>query len=446
VSLCVVELNDIDVCVSDGVALRLHSPGYALLGSDSLEIGEAARAKARLNPRQTNSHFWTRLGTDPLPNPAGHARHYADLAFAHLNHLHESANRPEEILFAVPGSFSREQLSILLGVAQRCPFRAVGLVDSAVAAATDVAFSARAIHVDLQLHQSVLTRLSRDAGTVAREAVEVLPGTGWVQLLERWARMLTEGFIRQSRFDPLHTAQSEQQLYDRMPGWLLALQQQSDVQAELVNAGVSHHAKLRANDFVRAAQPLYTQIVDAAHRFGEGAPLLLSHRLAALPRTGDLLTGCIPLREGAVVSGCLQHIDLIRSDEGALRFVTRLPAGASITQGVEPGGGEAAPAAPDPTHVLTAARALRLRAPRLYLRRSDHDGWRLSTDSTAPYSCSIFREGGNWWLLAASDARIELNGKDVETPAPVGTGDRFRIGKGGDAEFHLIAEVDDDGP
>lgn len=445
-SLCVVELNDIDVCVSDGVALRLQSPGYALLGPDSLEVGAAARAKARLNPRQTNSHFWTRLGTDPLPNPAGHARHYADLAFAHLNHLHESANRPEEVLFAVPGSFSREQLSILLGVAQRCPFQAVGLVDSAVAAAADAAFSSRAIHVDLQLHQSVLTRLDRTAGNVAREAVEVLPGTGWVQLLERWARMITDCFIRQSRFDPLHTAQSEQQLYDRMPGWLLALQQQTDVQAELVNAGVSHHAKLRKNDFIHAAQPLYAQIADAARRFGEGAPLLLSHRLAALPRAGDLLADCIPLRDGAVASACLQHIDLIRSAEGALRFVTRLPAGAAITTDERPVEAELRPAAAPPTHVLAEARALRLHATRLYLRRSNNGNWRLATESALPYSCSIFHEGGQWWLAPAGDIRIELNGKDVGTSAPLCTGDRFSIGSAGEVEFRLIAEVDDNGP
>jgi hypothetical protein len=45
------------------------------------------------------------------------------------------ARGPAAAVFAVPGSLSHEQLSLLLGIAQACRLKPLALVDSAVAAA-----------------------------------------------------------------------------------------------------------------------------------------------------------------------------------------------------------------------------------------------------------------------------------------------------------------------
>jgi hypothetical protein len=321
-ALAVLELNDIALLLGDGTGTPSRSPGFATLTRDAVVTGAAALAQARLNPRQTISQFWLRLGTEPLHNARSHARHHADLAWAQLQQLAAAAGSPEQVILAVPGSFTREQLAVLLGIAQRASFRAVGLVDSALAAASTAQVAHSALHLDLQLHQCVLTRLVRDGDMLVRERVHTVPGAGLLQLQERLAQLVTARFIQHSRFDPMHAAATEQQLYDRLPAWMAALEDGEDVHAELRNGTASYHAKLGIGEVLEAAQPVYAQIVDAVQRERQGAALLCSARLAPLPRLGRLLPETTRLPEDAAIRACLRHAALIRSEDAALRFVT----------------------------------------------------------------------------------------------------------------------------
>ena len=217
-SACIIELNDIAVTATAAGGTRVSSPGYALLQGKQVVVGETARAQSRLQPQFTNSRFWQALSMDPLRQQQGKARHHADLAYAHLLQLHELAGKPEEVIFSVSSHFSREQLSVLLGVAAQCPFEARGLLDSALAATSGAALSGDAIYIELQLHQSVITAIKQD-DDYARQSVEVLQGTGLLALYDRWAHIISEAFIAQCRFDPLHSAASEQYLYDNMPSF-----------------------------------------------------------------------------------------------------------------------------------------------------------------------------------------------------------------------------------
>jgi hypothetical protein len=118
VSLAVLELNDAALVLGDAGGVLARSPGFALLAADAPVMGEAARACARIEPRRTMSQFWQRLGTEPLHHAPAHTRHHADLGYRHLLHVHELGGKPAELLLAVPGSFSREQLALLLGIAE----------------------------------------------------------------------------------------------------------------------------------------------------------------------------------------------------------------------------------------------------------------------------------------------------------------------------------------
>jgi hypothetical protein len=120
VSLAVLELNDAALLLGDAGGVVVRSPGFALLTADAPVLGEAARAVARIDPRRTNNQFWQRLGTEPLHHAPTHTRHHADIGYRHLLHVHELGGKPAEVLLAVPGSFTREQLALLLGIAERC--------------------------------------------------------------------------------------------------------------------------------------------------------------------------------------------------------------------------------------------------------------------------------------------------------------------------------------
>ncbi|MBP8924844.1 MAG: hypothetical protein KBG75_03220 [Pseudomonadales bacterium] len=439
-SVCVLEFNDIALALGDEQGLRASSPGYANIGREPVLIGAPARAQARIDPRQTLNQFWMRLGTEPLHHARAQVRHHADLAYLQLLQLHEEAGKPDELIFAVPGSFSKEQLAILLGIAQRCPFRAVGLVDAALAAASTSPIADAALHLDLQLHQCVVTQLARDGDTLQRVGVRVLPGTGLLQMQERWARHAAAEFIQQTRFDPLHAATTEQQLYDQMPQWLDTLNEQSDVSAGLLNGGNSYHAKLRSADMLEAVRPLYLQLSEALA--GDFGALLLSPRIARLPRIGQFIGAASALAADAVARACLLHAPIIRCDDAALRFVTRLPASGSrasadanrpktLTSGVE---------VVTPSHLVLGARAWRLDPGKLYLYRDGHANWQLSRRAPDHATLVLSWEANAWWLSSVNGTTVQVDGVTLQRPLRVNAGTRINLPDHGDTGLRLIAE------
>ncbi len=450
-TLSVLELNDIALLLGNGTGTPTRSPGFATLTRDAVVTGAAALAQARLNPRQTVSQFWLRLGTEPLHNARSHARHHADLAWTQLQQLAAAAGSPAQLILAVPGSFTREQLAVLLGIAQRASFRAIGLVDSALAAASTAQVAHSALHLDLQLHQCVLTRLVRDGDMLVRERVHTVPGAGLLQLQERLAQLVTARFIQHSRFDPMHAAATEQQLYDRLPAWMAALEDGEDVHAELRNGTASYHAKLGIGEVLEAAQPVYAQIVDAVQRERQGAALLCSARLAPLPRLGRLLPEAIRLPEDAAIRACLRHAALIRSEDAALRFVTRLPAiaDAPATEPESPPapavGSGPAPAADTPSHLVAGARALRLAPGSLYLHEGAH-GWTLTRRLPPDLAGTLSWDGAQWWLMPAAGHALALDGEPVRSATLLRAGQRLAL-PARRAELWVVAEtpVPDDG-
>jgi hypothetical protein len=436
VSLAVLELNDAELVIGDAGGVLARSPGFAHLVPERIVVGEAARSRSRLDPRRTISQFWLRLGTEPLHQVTPHARHHADLAYHQLLHLHELAGKPAELLLAVPGSFGREQLAILLGIAERCPFRAAGLVDSALAAASTVALPGAALHLELQLHQSVLSRLVREDGMLVRGEVRTVPGTGLAQLQERWARRAAAAFIQQTRFDPLHAAATEQQLCDRLPAWLAALSAEDDVSAELQHGPNRYRATLRAAEMLDAVHPVYQQLLEALARDGGDGAMLLGPHAARLPRLAERIPGAIALDADAAIRGALQHAALIRGTERALRFITRLPARPAApaattalpTATASPVGAMQPPApAAVPTHLVAGTRALRLSPGTLYLQGDDETGWRLSRSASATSRCILDWDGLGWRAAAPPGVLLRIDGLPAPTRTPVRNGTRLGI-------------------
>ena len=195
---------------------HLSSPGYALLAGQDYRFGREARSSARLEPRNINTRYWWQLSTEPLQPALGPARHTGDLVHAHLKQLHDEAGKPAELLLAAPGSMQRDQLSLLLGIVQQCPFDIVGLVHRSVALGSIFGGRDRLFHLEVQLHQSLVTELAVRDGEVSLARSTPLPGTGFLQLQERLVEIIAAGFIRQTRFDPRRKASTEQQLYDAL--------------------------------------------------------------------------------------------------------------------------------------------------------------------------------------------------------------------------------------
>jgi hypothetical protein len=382
----------------------LHSPGYALLRDGHLVFGEEARAMARRQPRNVNTRYWWQLGTKPLQPSLGAARHTADLAHAHMQAVHREAGKPAEFILSVPDSLQRDQLSLLLGIIQACPFDAVGLVNRSVLLGSVIGGGERILHVELQLHQALATELSCDGDEILFRSSQPLTGVGLLALQEQAADVIARAFINNTRFDPRRKADTEQALYDRLAVAVDEFEQRSETTLEISG----YRSQLRRDDLAAVG----ARLADAIRPLVDsGTTLLLDASLARLPGVGDAFPEALRVDDALMQAAIEQHAGRLRQDAEALALVNRLP--------LKPA--ESAPRVPEPqqtvtpdtaTHILLGELARPLTKPETALE----DGTRLKSV-----------EGG--WEVAGS-GRSD----------PLRAGDRFTLDSGAEA---MLIEVRD---
>ena len=203
----------------------LESPGFALPDKKTLATGIAAERRARLFPRQIMNRFWDALSTDPLDRPLPAAGNQAEVACAHLAQIWSKAHRyGNALVIAVPAGFQRTQLGLLLGMSQELDIPVQGFASLPVAAAAPGPEGLH-LHVDAYLHRIEVSILKTEDRLEFQEVLTVNE-KGLEGLHKLWAQAAAAEFVRMTRFDPFHSAETEQELYRRLPAVLAALQRE----------------------------------------------------------------------------------------------------------------------------------------------------------------------------------------------------------------------------
>jgi hypothetical protein len=419
-TISVIELNDIEIRVARGKEIVLRSPGYALINKDKIELGSVAARQARLQPRSVHNKYWKNLNQEPLQYPGTHARHNADLAFAQLLAIHEQAGKPEEVIIAVPSSYSNDQLALLLGLVEASPFTAVGLVDSAIAAVAPTAGKGNYVYIDTHLHQTILTRISV-TDQVVRGAVHIIDGAGLASIYDTTAHLIADLFIKESRFDPQHHPETEQALYDQIPTCLNSLQTLSEVSLEIQYQQVQHQAKLSRESLLQVLQPLYTKIADTVDA---GDTCLVSNETGQLPGLTRSLSKAQILPASNIFESCIVHVKNIRSAGSGSNYVTSLPAATNPvineTPKQSPEHTEAVSSKQQNiTHILHGHSAFALHQGPMYLSASGH----ISTSDTSAGQCCVNRQNGIVALQANGELAVFINGRQIQHAKEVQAGD-----------------------
>lgn len=433
----IIELNDSEIRVAEDARIILRSPGFAVVNKNGMQVGQEALQMAYLNPLDTFNRYWYKLNQDALPTATRYYRHHADLVHAHLLKLHEQAGKPEEIIFTVPGSYSEEQLAMLLGIAGACPFNAVGLVDTAVAAAAMFAGKGKYQHIDMHLHQSIITQLDLDA-SISRTGVETVDETGFVKIYTLLAGLAADVFIQQSRFDPLHHAETEQALYDQLPGCLNILYDQKEVMFEIKYRNAAHQAKLAREALLEKLQPIYRRL---AEHLSPSIPCLISDRMANLPGITEFLPESFLIKPESVFQICRKYEGYIRSSGPELRFITSLPNEETAGPAEQPSrpakqNTNACPV----THVLFDDRAFPLGDNITYLSGQGS----VSEQNPADLLCSIASQNGTVILSPSPNAQVLVNGRTTTSPTELHPGDRVHCPER-DTQYNFIHVVTNHG-
>lgn len=442
--------NDLDV-VADG-------PGIAVLEDGLTLTGRAAARRAKLKPLLAHSTFWRGLSTEPLIRPSRLASTTADIAYAQASALLE-AHKSQPLLLAIPAGYSREQLGLLLGVIKETGSNVAGLVDAALAACGNEPAAARVLHLDLELHQALLSVLEYVGGEkpgLRRSRYEIATRQGLFALHQAWLQMIAENFVRKTRFDPLHDANMEQRLADDLPGWLETLHNNPVINVQLQFGDQPLELELERDQFIAAAEKHYAallKLVQDARVAGMPIELRISHRVAQLPGLVERLSTlrdcqlrALPL--GAAALGALNHEPSIVRPADSLALVYQLP----VTRA------ESSTAVTDqastlsqlrPTHVLFQGRAWRISEQPLAVGWSVEGKSRaLALPSSSPgvsrSHCTLVRRNGSVLVEDHSTYGSFVNEERVVGSTPLTVGDRLRLGAPG-VTLELIQLVNDDG-
>lgn len=410
-NLAILEINDAALALHAGDELLASSPGYAVVETAELLLGEEARGRARINPRNSFNRFWAQLDQQPLRIASGRARHHADLAYFHLQSLLRSAGPADEYLVAVPAGSDSATLALLLGIAQSLEMKVTGFVAAALLAPARPAQAEVFSVFDIGLHAVSESRLeSGDALGIASQRLIGRQGLAWLH--DAWAARISRRLVREARFDPLHDARVEQRLYGHLDAWQQAALSRGPVRVEMQAGERVHAVDVELSEWTEAGAELYAAIRSAI----EAAPgrVLLSQRLAELPGLLDGITREINLFTPAdLARTATAQARHIRSDASAPAFVTRLPVNRDEAESAPPSAPAHVDSAslPAATHALRDAVALPISGLRPVLENGEMQ----------------LRADGDAFLLHPGIADIQLNGQTLVQPARLLPGDELAI-------------------
>lgn len=367
-TLRVLDLNDWQLSLYSGDSLALQLPGFALIEPKNLIFGEQALKEHRRSPLAAHSDHWHRLDSSPVRSRNRSVHTNADLVFHQLNSMIDQAGiQGEPLLLSVPSHYSNDQLAVLLGIAEQTSIVPTRLVDASVAAATT---DPGHFVLDVSLHEMTLVRLEASQGLLQRVTVESIPGGGLLPLLDAWLAKIADQFVRETRFDPLRIAETEQQLWTRLYAWLLGDIDALDygLHMEVNNKGSNWQVNFDVRELEALSAELVTGAVAPCSEL-DGANLRLTPRAARIP---GLLQGtrdagvcdCSTLSADALLKGIKGNLDELQgSAEEGINFVTSLRVLATRSTGSQeatPSRGDSAEGdAPKPaaTHLVCAGVA-----------------------------------------------------------------------------------------
>lgn len=377
-----------------GTNRLLSEPGIANWDGKQYLFGTAASERARQHPHTTLNRYWQSLDTQSQKSQAGNARHHADLAHAQLLALFAQSHQAfSEVALTLPANMNREQIALLLGIVESCPFSASAIIHRSAALASTTPNVHW--HLELQWHQALLVPLSYENNTVQAGTEKLLPGCGLLALQDALADRIAREFVSQTRFDPLRSASAEQSLHDQLPQVLLTLTKQD----EAIIAIDNHRARINAETLADACASIYKNIDNAAD--ANQTYLLLEPVAAKLPGIFNALPNTQVCSEDAIAQA-IRIGDAQHNHSEHLHFQRSWPHHATdATRALTPAKRDVSPR---PTHALLEGEAWPLT--------------QISAQLNVPWS--FIEKNHNWYLQGNELPCVNSNASVSDKPLQIG--------------------------
>ena len=452
-SLIAAHINDAGISVLNADRVIYREPGFALLEDERLTTGLEAFANSRIRPRRIQNGYWANLTTDSLPERQFQHLSNADLVSQQLEDIwRKAAQQGDRLVIAVPAYMTNANLGLFLGIAAELNIPIAAMIDAAVAATRREYQDAVPVHVDISLGSTILSRMSQ-GGRARVDRSEVIEESGMLALYDAWRKVIAEAFVQQSRFDPLHTAETEQVLQDNMLGWLATASTNAVVPMEVEYRGIKHQAEIESLAIETAAAPVYQRIASnlrALYRADETPAIQMSDRAARMPGLADMLVARVGgetflLEPGATARGLLTRCRDMQPGEGGVSLIRQLPWDQSAVQVAQ---SESKSQGGRPTHILYENTAYAIGDTAINIGSQPGEGRWIDLQDSMPgvsrQHCSVRYENGQCVVRDSSRYGSFLNGHVIDGSAVLQIGDSIRVGTPG-FELRLITAESSDG-
>ena len=464
-----IELNDRAVSLARGGNVLTSAPSTVFNGTAGASAGANAWRELRSQPMATSSRH---LGA--LLTQRGLSARTETLVAAELKArlAEQPLHDGERVWIATPAHASGAGLEALLGITRRLGLPVDGFIDSAAVVSAALESERNTIVLELGLHHAAATAVDRDGSHARRRRSVLTERGGFIELCQIWLDLISTTMVKRTRFDPLHDAATEQQLFDAMPSLTREAASTGNATASVTRGRERFEVALTRDQFAQAAEPIYRAMAGLLHQLrpaGTPIAMVVPRPLADLPGVREQLeqfVGCewVSIPDGfAAAATSLLDLPELASGEDSVRLLRRLPlqVQAALNDGVARELlGQRRSGGPAPSHALLDGRAYSLSAESLVVGRAPESQNVPSTamatgTATAPVSsryitlpeglagvsrrhCTFVHDGDELVLLDHSTFGTFVNGERVQERVRVHAGDRVRLGEPG-VELALIA-------
>ena len=261
-TIVIIEIYDSGVRVSDGERVLADSVSCALIESEtSILVGTPAEQQAHLRPRESSTSFWSRLADS---SDTKYSISNAEIALHHLESVWRSANcTNENTILITPSILDKHDLGLVLGICKKLSINVAGMVCNATLAMQQPSQGCQAVYLDLLQHNiAITTILQSDSGVSLAQPSRII-NYGLTTFMQNCAQAIAKKFTSETRFDPLHSADNEQQFFDKLPLWLTMLNENNSIECKLSSGGKDFSIQINDAYLETANKKLLEEI--AAH-------------------------------------------------------------------------------------------------------------------------------------------------------------------------------------
>src|SRR5580704_1826477 len=284
-----IELDDRSVSFARDGRVLSSAPSAVWDGSTGDLPGANAWSGLRRHPTAASTRHLGSL----LSQPVATDRTVALVAAELVRRLAAQAPTAEErVWMAVPARASTQGLSAVLAIARSLSLPVDGFVDSAVASVAALGLERSAIVLEVGMHHAAATYIDRDGAQVRRRRTVITERGGLMSFYQGWLELVSATMVKRTRFDPLHDAATEQQLFDSLAGWARDAAIDGSARAALTKGAERFEVALTRDQFAQAAESVHRELLRLLHELRPaGAPmtLVVPSMVAHLPGLRDEL-------------------------------------------------------------------------------------------------------------------------------------------------------------